>query len=64
MSMTKKDYELIADTLLRTINTYKGMEANTMARGAEQVAYDIANRLANQNNKFDRDKFLKACGVA
>lgn len=55
--MTQKDYELIA----RVLSTTKelGYEQPTIYR----IAFDLADALALTNARFDRVKFLKACGV-
>lgn len=52
--MTKKDYELIA-SILRNAKT-----------GNWQIEYTIdvfAKALEGYNPRFDRDKFLTACGI-
>lgn len=51
--MTKKDYELIAD-----------WAAYCKDMPLDLVALEIlATKLEGDNPKFDRDKFLTACGV-
>jgi hypothetical protein len=67
MNMTPKDYELIA-AAIRAARYH----ANTGAPGLMPIAdVDInmdyasaalANRLAADNPRFDRARFLKACG--
>lgn len=60
--MTKKDYELIARALKSTHQT-----VNVPTRVAQQWANDvcaIADALAQDNPRFDRERFLAACGVA
>lgn len=52
--MTKKDYELIASV----INI-----PNAIRRTKEGLANDFANTLASKNPRFDKQKFLRACGV-
>lgn len=54
MSMTKQNYELIATTIKKMYS----LGDNQM-----YVADMIAVALAQDNPKFDREKFLKACGV-
>jgi len=60
--MTKKDYELIAKAIS---DTYDAMECTTIqaAFGVEMVARNLATALASANPRFDRERFLKACGV-
>lgn len=66
--MTKKDYELIAASVSRTIWVMTWNEKNkTRRQGAIKalnlVANDLAGSLYGDNIKFDRNKFLQACGV-
>lgn len=65
--MTKKDYELIAGALWRS-HRAKSLIGNKVKRlaalqGIELVAIDLAATFANENYKFDRNKFLIACGI-
>lgn len=57
--MTKKDYERIARAIAGTSHPY--------GRDGEYVLYLLARRLADtledDNPRFDRQKFLKACNV-
>lgn len=63
--MTRKDYELIARAL-------KEARMHAIRSDAEEgggfwlrvVASELALALASDNPRFDRDRFLKACGVA
>ena len=57
MSMTKKDYELVARSL--DVPSCELMKAGVY----ELVAKALADAFEKDNSKFDRDKFLKACGV-
>lgn len=56
MSMTKKDYELIA-LVIRTTNESGDLD------GAVTLAVNFEAVLKKENPKFDGDKFLTACGV-
>lgn len=56
--MTRKDYILIAE-VLKNFPTYA--EQPTDDRNA--MAYDFADRLASENPRFDRTRFLIAAGV-
>jgi len=58
--MTKKDFELIAAALLRA---RKFCETDNQRRGTERAALTLADALATTNPKFDRARFLAACGV-
>lgn len=57
--MTKKDYELIAG-VIRSHN-YGGVWE--YIRDIDIVAESFATTLALHNPKFDRNKFLQACGI-
>lgn len=73
--MTRKDYELIASVFkARLQNHAETMEASD--RSPEEVRYDagychgienVAERLANMltatNPRFDKQRFLVACGA-
>lgn len=75
--MTKKDYELIANGLRigkpsRNINPYpieaRGQEIiNVYAYGKNNAwnnaCKTLADFLATDNPKFNKNKFLKACGI-
>lgn len=62
--MTKKDYELIATALVMTHSsaftsetTFPGVDGYTL------TCQYMADELERANPKFDRTRFLKACGV-
>jgi phage gp16-like protein len=57
--MTKKDFELIANTLRtqRLTALYDNWEA------LDALARDFADALKATNKQFNRVKFLRACGV-
>lgn len=68
--MTKKDYEAIAyainyGQLVRP--PVKSQAGSDYMTGAQDQRYEIAIRLAahmeNNNPRFDRARFLKACGI-
>lgn len=59
--MTRKDYVMIADAIKRG-------RAQSLAEGHDvtavrNVAIEIALKLADDNGRFDCDRFLEACGV-
>lgn len=54
--MTHKDYELIAKAVKQA------GERTTGIAGVVQVAAELANALAGTNPRFDRERFIKACG--
>lgn len=50
--MTKKDYELIASAVVK------------LDKGIRLYVGDmLAHELMKENARFDRDKFLQACGI-
>lgn len=59
--MTRKDYELIARAIRRSADA----DRSTLRLAAiETVAVLLAVDLAEGNPRFDRARFLAACGVA
>jgi len=64
MTMTKKDYEAIARALARQIDAFPSAIENHAAHCARaQTCSNIADHCAADNPRFDRARFLKACGV-
>lgn len=57
--MTRKDYILIAAALKEARDTI----ASEYHLGYKQAAYCLADALARDNPRFDRERFLKAAGV-
>ncbi len=67
--MSKKDYELIASAVWRSGAAMRiGRTRKDIAIGREQmqklIAGDLAATLSHDNPRFDKDRFLKACGVS
>ena len=60
--MTRKDYQLIAEVLKSGMENWKGWDEKP-----EEVlagtARSLATQLAKDNPRFDRARFLTACGV-
>ena len=61
--MTRKDYELIAKAIADLRNATGAVMGEEFQHGAKQAAQYIASALASDNPRFDRERFLKACGV-
>ena len=65
--MTRKDYIAIAATLAyQREHAHRAYGANTFSAVCEvldQTANGLADTLAVDNSRFDRAKFLAACGV-
>ena len=62
MSMTKKDYELIAKAISEVIDTamvrdYTASQSHTQIL----IIEPFAERLERDNPRFDRKKFIDAC---
>jgi hypothetical protein len=57
--MTRKDYVMIAEVINRNTGSLTESAFIDFARMAE----DLATELQNDNPRFDRDRFLTACGV-
>lgn len=59
MSMTKKDYELIASAI------NDGVNGNSVVVGGDMhaIVRAITDALADDNPRFDRSRFLEACGL-
>lgn len=63
--MTRKDYELIAAALRDTRDLTDWAEPHGLAElnGVARAAQTLADRLHSTNPRFDRARFLKACGA-
>ena len=62
--MTKRDFELIAKALNEA--RYHAIREDAPSGGAfwlKAAAAEVALALAFENPRFDRERFLKACGV-
>jgi hypothetical protein len=56
--MTRKDYQLIAEVFANL-----GQIIDIKETVAVDLARNLADALETDNPRFDRDRFLKACGV-
>ena len=65
--MTRKDYILIAAALNSALQTpdywYASNCDSQYEKGAKSAINALAVSLASDNPRFDRERFLKACGV-
>jgi hypothetical protein len=57
--MTRKDYEAIAATIKQHAAPHNGQHLSWF----KSLAVDVAEIMAADNPRFDRARFLKACGV-
>lgn len=66
--MSKKDYELIAAAIRVSRTAPMGDMNASYSRawddGIRGAAATLADALSRENPKFDRSRFLLACGVA
>lgn len=67
--MSKKDYIKFANMVKALVNETKSPLTPNAARESEQLLYcsifsnKMADIFAQDNPLFDRDRFLKACGL-
>jgi hypothetical protein len=54
--MTKKDYQLIASAFFE-------FSSVALEGIGENIAKALADKLAQENPKFDRSRFMEACGI-
>jgi hypothetical protein len=60
--MTKKDFELIAAALAEARYLVDSEPPISAETARYRIAGEIADALATTNPRFDRDRFLDACG--
>ncbi len=58
--MSRKDYEAIAADIARSMDRTLSPHAEAVLR---MLARDLAGTFEADNPRFDRDRFLVACGV-
>lgn len=69
MAMTKKDYELIAASLNLSRMTNEGHDHDSIIQNNNwkmqhiQSCVDVAHTLSQQNPRFNKEFFYKACGI-
>ena len=62
--MTRKDYVLIAETIKGAINYEQTFNNNQeKVEGFKSLSLALASTLESDNPRFDRARFLSACGV-
>jgi len=64
MKVTKQHFELVA----RILHAAYPIEATDITKAVIEdtrrgIVYDFANAFAEENPRFDRDRFLRACGI-
>ena len=60
--MTRKDYKLIAEVFKSANENWLGF-SETPSAVLAGTARSLATQLAQENPRFDRARFLEACGV-
>ena len=61
--MTRVDYNLIAAAITKADDCLDMCDGWSLRRqGIEMVARELADAFATKNPRFDRIRFLKACG--
>jgi hypothetical protein len=61
--MTRKDYKLIAEVLNRATKNWEEFQEENPSVVIAGISAMLATQLAQENPRFDRSKFLTACGV-
>ena len=67
MALSKKDYERIAAEIRRTLTAPRMSSSASWAYGVRDGMYEFAGNLAQSftegNPRFERARFLRACGI-
>ena len=62
--MTKKDYELVAEAVRQTgLQFVDDEDEVSYTEVLEEIATRLANSFRSENERFDREKFMTACGI-
>ena len=62
--MTRKDYELIAKVLKTQLELSRdSYNEEDGVFATLNIIYDLAEELAKENSRFDKERFFIACGV-
>ena len=64
--MTRKDFELIADAIRDSIINYRTVDRSHLDEPAAMyyaVVAELSGALARNNPRFDRARFIAACGI-
>lgn len=61
--MTRKDYVRIAAALTKVRSGYRPNCRGNLFRALNDTARELADELAADNPRFDRERFLAACDV-
>jgi hypothetical protein len=61
--MTRKDYELLARVFRNEIETAEAMQETIGAEAVRCFADSLSGALAHDNPRFDKARFIAACGA-
>ena len=61
--MTRKDYELIAKAIKTQVELSRTFDEKGEELAVLNIARDLADALTRENPRFDRDRFMVACGL-
>lgn len=61
--MSKRHFEAVARVLRDALEHEQFADSRAGARVAESIARELADVFADENPRFDRARFLRACGV-
>lgn len=61
--MTRRDYVLIAAAIRQLIAETPSLSHSEYVNGIRDAAKELANALKKENPRFDRYRFLAACGL-
>lgn len=63
--MTRQDFEVIAQSIKRTVDVAKANSAADQSRieGVKMAVNAVSDACAASNPRFDRARFLTACGI-
>jgi hypothetical protein len=63
--MTSKHYQAMAEIIRKSLSRINPDKSGEMVKLAHQeIAEELADFLAEDNESFDRARFLTACGLA
>ena len=61
--MTKKDFELIASCIALFSDKMSNYSFSSKLFTIKDFTNELCNTLASKNPRFNREKFLQACGM-
>ena len=61
--LTQKDFKAVAEIIEKRKKLNRGTRRTPNFLYADNLAGDLADYFATQNPRFDRERFMKACGL-